>query len=101
MARVGGVAERGSGEIFLAFSTANPLGYSETDIVTYEAITDDARFTLDYLYEGVVQATEEAIINALIAADTMVGADDVTVERLDHETLRQILREHNRLDEAE
>ncbi|MEL6826024.1 MAG: P1 family peptidase [Pseudomonadota bacterium] len=101
VARVGGVAERGSGEIFLAFSTANPLGYSETDIVTYEAITDDARFTLDYLYEGVVQATEEAIINALIAADTMVGADDVTVERLDHETLRQILREHNRLDEAE
>ncbi|MEM7640154.1 MAG: P1 family peptidase [Pseudomonadota bacterium] len=100
VARVGGVAERGSGEIFLAFSTANPLGYSETDIVTYEAITDDARFTLDYLYEGVVQATEEAIVNALVAADTMVGADDVTVARLDHETLRQILRDHNRLEES-
>ncbi|MEM9375958.1 MAG: P1 family peptidase [Pseudomonadota bacterium] len=101
VARVGGVAERGSGEIFLAFSTANPLGHPETDIVTYQAITDDARYTLDYLYEGVVQATEEAIINALIAAETMVGADDLTVERLDHEALRKILREHNRLIEPE
>ncbi|MEL7042214.1 MAG: P1 family peptidase [Pseudomonadota bacterium] len=101
VARVGGVAERGSGEIFLAFSTANPLGYPETDIVTYQAITDDARYTLDYLYEGVVQATEEAIVNALIAADTMVGADDLTVKRLDHEELRQILQAHNRLIEEE
>lgn len=101
VARVGGVAERGSGEIFLAFSTANPLGRTENDVVTYQAITDDARYTLDYLYEGVVQATEEAIINALIAAETIVGANDLEVERLDHETLRQILKDHNRLNEDE
>lgn len=101
IARIGGVAERGSGEIFLAFSTANRHGRPSNEVVTYKALTDDAEYTLDYLYESVIQATEEAIVNALIAAETMVGANDLKVERLDHETLRQILRDYNRLIEDE
>lgn len=101
IARVGGVAERASGELFLAFSTANTHGRPDTEVVSYRALTDDAVYTLDYLYEAVIQATEEAIINATIAADTMVGIDDVTVERLDHEALRQILDAHNRLVDPE
>ncbi|MEL6188532.1 MAG: P1 family peptidase, partial [Myxococcota bacterium] len=96
VARTGGVAERGSGEIFLAFSTANRLTYAGREVVTYRALTDDAEYTLDYLYEGVVQATEEAIVNALVAADTMVGINGVRIESLDHQTLQEILERYNR-----
>ena len=99
IARVGGIAERASGEIFLAFSTANRHGRAENEVVTYDALTDDAVYTLDYLYEAVIQATEEAIINALVAADTMVGANDLRIEGLDHDRVRDILRDHNRLVE--
>ncbi|MEL6365692.1 MAG: P1 family peptidase [Pseudomonadota bacterium] len=97
VARTGGVAERGSGEIFLAFSTSNELTYTDSEIVQYTALTDDARYTLDYLYEGVIQATEEAIINAMIAAETMVGVNGVRIESIDHETLQEIMQRYNRL----
>lgn len=99
--RVGGVAEAGSGEIFLAFSTANDAPERDGDVETLHVLSGDAQYTLDYLYEGVVQATEEAIVNALVAAETMVGAGDMTVEAIDHERLRQILREYGRLDTSD
>ncbi len=97
IARVGGIAERASGEVFLAFSTANAAPQMQGDVATIQVLSDDAVFTLDYLYEGVIQATEEAIINAMIAAETMVGANGYRVESIDHERLRQILKEHGRL----
>ena len=99
VARIGGVAERGSGEIFLAFSTANGNPGMNGEVLTIEAISDAAGFTLDYLYEGVIQATEEAIVNAMIAAETIVGADGHTVERIDHTRLQKLLRESGRLEE--
>lgn len=99
IARIGGVAEAGSGEIFLAFSTANEAPERDGEIETLEVLSGDAQYTLDYLYEGVVQATEEAIVNALIAAETMVGADGTTVEAIDHERLGEILQEHGRLED--
>ena len=100
VARVGGIAERASGEIFLAFSTANELSEVEGELLTLTALTDNAVFTLDYLYEAVIQATEEAIINSMIAAETMTGANGFKVEALNHERVREILREYNRLVEA-
>ena len=99
VARIGGVAERGSGEIFLAFSTANGNPGMNGEVLTIEAISDAAGYTLDYLYEGVIQATEEAIVNAMIAAETIVGADGRTVERIDHTRLQKLLRESGRLEE--
>ncbi|MEM8960298.1 MAG: P1 family peptidase [Acidobacteriota bacterium] len=99
IARTGGIAERTSGEIFLAFSTANASPAKEGETLTLQALTDDAVYTLDYLYEGVIQATEEAIINAMIAAETMVGVDGYREERIDHERVREILREYGRLEE--
>ena len=101
IARTGGIAERASGEIFLAFSTANNLEAVDDDLVTVSVLTDDAVFTLDYLYEAVVQATEEAIINSMIAAETMTGADGFRMEAIDHEVVRQILRKHGRLEDLE
>ena len=99
VARIGGVAERGSGEIFLAFSTANGNPGMNGEVLTIEAISDAAGYTLDYLYEGVIQATEEAIVNAMIAAETIVGADGRTVQRIDHQRLQKLLRESGRLQE--
>lgn len=99
--RVGGVAERGSGEIFVAFSTANVIEPKDGELLTIEVLSDDARYTLDYLYEAVIDATEEAIINAIVAAETMTGINNVRIERLDHETLQQILRQYNRLREMD
>ena len=100
IARVGGIAERTSGEIFLAFSTANESPKRDGEVETLQALTDDAVYTLDYLYEGVIQATEEAILNAMIAAETMVGANGYRVERLDHQRVQDLLRAHGRLAEA-
>lgn len=99
VARIGGIAERASGEIFVAFSTANAAPALDDEILTLRALTDDAVFTLDYLYEAVIQATEEAIINSMIAAETMTGVNGTRIESIDHESLRDILREHGRLVE--
>ena len=95
--RVGGVAERGSGEMFIAFSTANVIEPGDGELVTIEVLSDDAEYTLDYLYEAVVDATEEAIINAIVAAETMTGINGVRIDKLEHATIQEILRQHNRL----
>ncbi len=54
---------------------------------------------IDPVFEGVVQATEEAIINALVAAETMTGIDNHRVMAIPHDRLRQLMRAHNRLVE--
>ena len=92
--RLGGVASNSSGDIFIAFSTANARasrdsGLAQVSMVSNEQITP--------LFEATVQATEEAIVNAMLAARTMIGADDLTVYALPHDRLRAVLRKYNRL----
>jgi D-aminopeptidase len=86
LARVGGGGGRTSGDIFLAFATGNRLRAVETR-ATREVMTvgDDL---LSPLYWGAIESTEEAIINALVAAGTMVGRDGIIAHALPHETLR-------------
>jgi L-aminopeptidase/D-esterase-like protein len=95
--RVGGLGETSSGDLFLAFSTANADATAATSLA-------QATFLPDYattgLFEATVQATEEAIINALIAAETMTGADNRTVNALPHDRLRLVLKKYNRLVES-
>ena len=55
---------------------------------------------MDALFEATVQATEEAVVNALVAAKTMTGADGHTVEALPHDRLREVLKKYNRLADA-
>ena len=55
------------------------------------------RQRLNSLFEATVEATEEAVVNALVAAETMTGADDVTVHALPHDRLREALRKYGRL----
>ena len=95
LARTGSVSGNGSGDLFLAFSTANP-GAANPDPVIHsvETIPNDR---MDPIFAGVVQATEEAIVNALIDNQSMTGRDNHRVEALPRDPMRELLKKYNRL----
>jgi len=93
LARTGSISGNGSGDIFLAFSTANPHadvvpGPNTVQTVSTERITP--------LFTATVEATEEAIVNAMVGAKTMTGVNGRTVIALPHERLQQVLKKYNR-----
>ena len=92
--RLGGVASNSSGDIFIAFSTANARASRDSGLAQVAMVSNDQ---ITPLFEATVQATEEAIVNAMLAASTMTGADDLTVYGLPHDRLRTVLRKYNRL----
>lgn len=94
VARTGSVSGNGSGDIFIAFSTANPTASKSTGIAHLEMVPNDR---MDPLFAATVEATEEAIVNALVAAETMTGADNHTAIALPHDRLQQVLRKYNRI----
>jgi L-aminopeptidase/D-esterase-like protein len=94
IARVGGVASNGSGDIFLAFSTANPGAADREKNRKVEMMPNDR---MTPLFEATIQATEESIVNAMVAARTMTGINGNTVHALPHQRLRQVLKKYNRL----
>ena len=94
VARTGGTAGNGSGDIFVAFSTANASAASAQPLAELTMLSN-SRITP--VFDATVEATEEAIINALIAAETMVGRDGNRSEALDHNRLRAIMERYNRL----
>ena len=94
VARAGGMGGNSSGDIFLAFSTANPGAWRRTETTQLEMLPNDR---ITPLFEATVHATEEAITNALVAAETMVGRDGNTVHALPHNRLCDVLRAYNRL----
>ena len=95
LARTGSATGNGSGDIFIAFSTAIPkFKLNGREIQTKFLYNEN----LDPLFTATVQATEEAIINALIAAQTMTGRDNHKVIALPHDELRKILQKHSRLN---
>jgi D-aminopeptidase len=94
IARVGGMGANSSGDIFVAFSVANPGAARREGIVDLEMLPNDQ---ITPLFEATVFATEEAIVNALLAAETMSGINENTVFAIDHERLLQVLRKYNRL----
>ncbi|HEV8423336.1 MAG TPA: P1 family peptidase [Chthoniobacterales bacterium] len=95
LARTGSVSGNGSGDLFLAFSTANRGAADPAQPThTVETVPNDR---MDPLFDATVQAVEEAIVNALIDNQTMVGRDDHRVEALPHDKLRDLLRKYNRL----
>lgn len=94
LARTGTILENGSGDLFIAFSTANPNA-TNPDQITHEVQTIPNDL-LDPLFAGVVQATEEAVVNALIDNRSMTGRDNHRVEALPHDRLRELLRRSDR-----
>jgi D-aminopeptidase len=96
LGRMGSISGDGSGDIFLAFSTANPRA---EDPAAISSVKSFPRAEINWLFEATVDATEEAIVNALVAARTMTGINGETVEGLSHERTREILRKYRRLVE--
>jgi D-aminopeptidase len=95
LGRLGSISGDSSGDIFIAFSTANAgAGMEQKKVVTLQMLPNDR---MDALFEATVQATEEAVVNALVAAKTMTGADGHAVEALPHDRLREVLKKYNRL----
>jgi L-aminopeptidase/D-esterase-like protein len=92
--RTGGLGGNSSGDIFVAFSTANTNAAASTGHPVVTFIPNDE---INPVFESTVQATEEAIVNALVAAETMNGANDLKVTALPHDRLRNVLRRYNRL----
>jgi D-aminopeptidase len=99
LGRDGSYSGDGSGDIFLAFSTANPGAVSPEakDTKGVHPLTMLPNDSLDPLFLATVQATEEAVVNAMVAAETMKGIDDREVIALPHDRLREVLKKYNRL----
>src|SRR5881275_3248570 len=89
LARTGSISGNGSGDLFVAFSTANPNA-ANPDQITHDVQTIPNDL-LDPLFAGVVQATEEAVVNALIDNHSMTGRDNHRVDALPHDRLREIM----------
>jgi L-aminopeptidase/D-esterase-like protein len=93
LARTGSTSGNGSGDIFLAFSTANPKAAQPEGLTQLTMLPNER---MGPLFDATVQATEEAIINALVAAKTMEGRDGHRVIALPHDRLREVLKKYNR-----
>ncbi|MBS0400442.1 MAG: P1 family peptidase, partial [Proteobacteria bacterium] len=94
LGRVGSLSGNGSGDIFIAFSTANLSAVGDEGVKDAKMLANDS---MDPVFGATVFATEEAIVNAMIAAKNMTGIDEHRVLAIPHETLRTILRKYNRL----
>jgi len=94
IARLGGTGANGSGDIFIAFSTVNSGAAQETGPAALEWLPNG---DLSPFFTATIEATEEAIVNAMVAAETMTGIDGNTVPRLPHDRLREILGRYGRL----
>jgi D-aminopeptidase len=94
LARDGSFSGDGSGDLFIAFSTANEGASHGKGLRELKMLPNSE---LDPLFLATVQATEEAIVNAMIAAETMKGINDFEVVALPHDRLREVLRKYNRL----
>lgn len=96
LGRMGSISGDGSGDLFIAFSTANNVPAERGQAGTVQMMnTED----LGPVFAGVVEATEEAIVNALVAGETMTGRDNHVVQGLPHDKLREVLKKYGRLVE--
>ncbi len=93
--KVGGRGENGSGDIFIAFSTANPTAFQRNTFTKVDELPNDL---INPLFEATVQATEEAIINAMTAAETMEGINSNKAYALPHKKVVEILKKYNRVN---
>ena len=91
---VGGRGSNGSGDIFIAFSTANENAFNRNEIVQIESLPNDR---MNWIFQSTVQAVEEAIINAMIAAEDMEGINGNKAYAIPHELLVKTLKKYNRI----
>ncbi len=94
--RTGGTASNFSGDIFLAFSTANQGAAARDGLKSLAMLPNDA---LDPVFDATVDATEEAIINSMVAARTLTGINGNIIHAIPHDQLRAALRKYGRLSD--
>lgn len=94
MARTGATGANGSGDIFLAFSTANAGAAKRSGLMNLEMLVND---DMDALFEATVYAVEESILNAMTSATTMTGINGRTSYAIPHERIQDLLSQHHRL----
>jgi D-aminopeptidase len=94
LGRNGSISGNGSGDIFVAFSTANSGAAAVDHLVDLKMLPNDL---IEPVFASTVQATEEAVINAMVAAETMTGIENHKVIALPHDKLREVLKKYNRL----
>jgi D-aminopeptidase len=94
LGRNGSISGNGSGDIFVAFSTANSGAAAADHLVDLRMLPNDL---IEPVFASTVQATEEAVINAMVAAETMTGIENHKVIALPHDKLREVLKKYNRL----
>lgn len=94
LARTGSTAGNGSGDIFIAFSTANPKAAASENLAQLTMLPNER---MGALFDATVQSVEESIINAIVAAETMTGVDGHKVVALPHDRVREVLKKYNRL----
>ncbi len=95
LGRLGSLSGDGSGDIFIAFSTANSGAGTSKNVVDIKMLPNDK---MDNLFAATVWATEEAIVNSMVAAETMTGIDGHRVIALPHDKLQAVLKKYNRLN---
>jgi D-aminopeptidase len=95
LSRMGATSGNGSGDIFIAFSTANANAARPSGPAANISML--ANDSLNPIFEATVQATEEAIVNALVAAEDMTGFNGHKITALPHDGLQQVLKKYNRL----
>ena len=93
LARTGATSGNSSGDIFIAFSTANPGAAGVRDVAAVQMLSNDR---ISAVFTATVQATEEAIVNALVAGESMKTADGRTIEALPHDRLQALLKKYGR-----
>jgi L-aminopeptidase/D-esterase-like protein len=93
LARTGATSGNGSGDIFIAFSTANPGAAGIHDVAPVQMLSNDR---ISAVFAATVQATEEAIVNALVAAETMKAPDGRVIEALPHDRLQALMKKYGR-----
>ncbi len=96
LGRLGSLSGNGSGDIFIAFSTANPGASKPGKLAAVQMLPNER---IGAVFQATVEATEEAVINAMVAAETMTGVDNHKVLALPHDKVREILKKYNRLQQ--
>ena len=94
LGRDGSYSGDSSGDIFIAFSTANPGAVGAKELHQLSMLPNES---LNPIFLATVQGTEEAVVNAMVAAETMTGINDHTLIALPHDRLREVLQKYNRL----
>ena len=95
IAKNGGIGGNSSGDIFIAFSTANPGAAKDAELASLKMLPNNQ---INPIFAATVQATEEAIINAMVAAETMTGINGNTVYAIPHDRLKAVMKKYNRLN---